>query len=396
MLKIAIDGNEANVTNRVGCNVYAFELLQALEEITIGQSYTQDEPELAADITVLLAAEPHNEWPKAREGWQYQVIKPSQFWTQWAEPLYLASHAKHYDVFYTPGHYAPRLCPVPYLSSVMDLAFLEFPNQFQARDLFQLQKWTSYSIKNATKVAAISQFTKSEIIKHYHKNETEIIVIPPGSSEFEPEAISQKVARQLLRQAGIGRHFFLYVGTIQPRKNLIKLIAAFDLLCDELGEAATDLQLVIAGKVGWLADETLARVAASPHQSQIILPGFVSDEFKQVLLERCLANFNLGLYEGFGIPALEALQLGAIPVVANNTSLPEVIGPAGIKVDPTDLKQIKAAMQRLLQVTMFERDVFLAQAKKQIQKYSYDQSARLVLHTLQEIASTKKSCLKPA
>ena len=117
-LHSAIDGNEANVESRVGSNVYAFELLQALEE------KTRDNPTIA--VTVLLSSPAKSFLPVERQGWKYQVVGPQKFWTQWALPLHLFAKRKQYDIFFTPGHYAPRIASIPYVSSVMDTTYLDY------------------------------------------------------------------------------------------------------------------------------------------------------------------------------------------------------------------------------------------------------------------------------
>ena len=143
LIRIAIDGNEANIPNRVGSNVYAFEILHQLWQLTKKAS--------KFSCVVLLAGEPVADLPPARKNWQYKIIKPTRLWTQWALPLHLFWQQRAYDVLYTPSHYAPRISAVPYVSSVMDLAFLEFPEQFKKNDLYQLKQWTQYSVRRAEK-----------------------------------------------------------------------------------------------------------------------------------------------------------------------------------------------------------------------------------------------------
>ena len=140
-LRIAIDGNDANVSQRVGSNVYNFQVLQELWNLT------RDEKKY--DCTVLLAAPQKDDFPPERKNWRYEVVTPKRFWTQWALPWHLFWFQKSYDVYYTTSHYAPRLSAVPYVNTIHDLAFLEFPTQFDRKDLFQLKNWTAYKIGRA-------------------------------------------------------------------------------------------------------------------------------------------------------------------------------------------------------------------------------------------------------
>ncbi len=385
-LHFAIDGNEANVNQRVGSNVYAFQILRALREKILA------DPNLAA--TVLLRRPPIADWPEATPDWQYQVIKPNALWTQLAEPLHLYLHPGLYDAFYTPGHYAPRACPLPYISSVMDLAYLKFPDQYRQSDLVQLKHWTKYSVKKADKVVAISQFTKQDLIDTYHLQPEKIVVAPPAVDQVE---VVDGEVDEFFDQHQISQPFFLYLGTFQPRKNLIRLIEAYELFCRRLssqhdegkGQKNKLPQLVLAGKIGWLAEPIKERIAQSAFSEQIITPGFVSPAVKQALYERTTANLLLGLYEGFGLPPLEALQAGSLSIVADNTSLPEAVGEAGLTVDPTDTNAIADQLEKAFRMTSQAKEEFLLTAEKQLAKFSWEKSAQIVLDEL--IKLTQKS-----
>lgn len=391
-LHFAIDGNEANLTQRVGSNVYAFQILLALREKILAA------PQLSA--TILLRQPPLADWPKASQDWQYQVLKPNKLWTQLAEPLHLYLHPHRYDAFYTPGHYAPRACPLPYISSVMDLAYLKFPDQYRQSDLTQLKHWTKYSLKNADKVVAISQFTKQDLIETYHLPAEKIVVAPPAVDQVETlneVGAEADQVEEFFDQHQIRKPFFLYLGTFQPRKNLIRLIEAYEIFCRRLssqqdegkGQKKNLPQLVLAGKIGWLAEPIQERITQSAFREQIITPGFVSPAVKQALYERTTANLLLGLYEGFGLPPLEALQAGSLPIVADNTSLPEAIGEVGLVVDPTDTTAIAEQLEKAYFLTDQAREELLAGAEKQLAKFSWEKSAQIILDELIKLA--KKS-----
>ena len=219
-LHIAIDGNEANIINRVGSNVYAFEIISNLEELLRNNE--------DVNVTVLLSSEKIEDLPQERKAWNYKVVKPAKFWTQWGLPLHLFINKDKYDLFFTPGHYAPKLSSVPYISSVMDTAYLEYPEQFKKSDTLKLTKWTEYSVKNAKKVIAISKFTKDQVVKNYAKNPDDVIVAYP-SAAVDFQRYNQSNVNAFFRKHNITKPYFLFVGTIQPRKNLVKLIEAFEI-----------------------------------------------------------------------------------------------------------------------------------------------------------------------
>ncbi len=388
-LHIAIDGNEANVTNRVGSNVYAYELLVALEE------KTRNNPTIAC--TILLAQAPMSTLPQERNGWKYKIITPQKFWTQWALPLHLFMKRGVYDIFFTPGHYAPRICPIPYVSSVMDTAYLEYPDQFTPRDRMQLTKWTAYSVEHARKIIAISHYTRRCVVEKYNRQEKDVVVAYPASNKIK-EALSQEQQAQFFAKHGISTAYILFVGTLQPRKNLGRLLDAYEIFRDELAKNpdpepgsknakkkqlfTQPPQLVLAGKVGWLAEPIIEKIKKSKYAKDIIMTGYISDLEKKALISNALCTTLVGLHEGFGIPPLEAMQYGSIPLVANTTSLPEVVGKAGFLVDPTDIEGIAHALSRIYRLTVRERAVYLRAGREQAAQFSWGRSAEVILKTL--------------
>jgi glycosyltransferase involved in cell wall biosynthesis len=375
MHHFAVDGNEANVQQRVGSNVYAYEVLRELEEHTRESTdYTW---------TVLLSSPPLGDLPKEREGWQYQVITPRPFWTQFALPLHLFVHQKKYHAFFTPGHYAPRISAVPYISSVMDLAFLKYPKQFRKKDLAQLKEWTRYSVKHATKVLAISEFTQKEVIKLYKRKKKDVFVAYPAlpTTQKQEEKVSSKWLREI-----VGRDpFILYVGTLQPRKNLVTLVHAFEQFAKNYANKKEVPQLVIAGKVGWLADETLRIIKRSPVKEQIHLLGYVSDAQKEYLYQKSTCSVLLGLYEGFGIPPLEAMAGGTIPIVTDSSSLPEVVGDAGYQVSATDPQAIAELFSKTFTLKAKQRASLLKKGREQVKIFTWKKTAQSIIEALVSI-----------
>lgn len=386
-LHIAIDGNEANVVNRVGSNVYAYEILTALEK------QTRDNPTIA--VTVLLANTPLSSLPGERKGWKYQLVAPKKFWTQWALPLHLFRKRKVYDILFTPGHYAPRISPIPYISSVMDTAYLEYPDQFTPRDRVQLTKWTKYSVKHARKIVVISEYTKKSVIKEYKKPAKDIVVAYPAIRS-NPHNLPQAELKSFFEKHKITEPYFLFVGTLQPRKNLTRLIEAYELVRQWIkdqkpsgstkrkkqGEEPLAPKLVLAGKIGWLSEPIMERISKSSYASDIITTGFTSELEKKALYSEATALLLIGLHEGFGIPPLEAMQFGTIPIVANTTSLPEVVGSAGITVNPLDIDEIADALWKVMNLNAKERAQYLRKGREQVKTFSWEKSAAEILKTL--------------
>lgn len=394
-IHIAIDGREANITNRVGSNVYAFEIISHIEKLL------QNNPSVT--VTVLLASEPISELPKERDRWKYVHFGPQKFWTQWALPIHLFQHQNKYDILFTPGHYAPRLSPVPYISSVMDTAYLDFPDHFTRSDTLKLTKWTKYSVKNAKKVIAISRYTKEQVIQKYAKHPHDVVIAYPSASVTH-EKVTKTDLKKFYKKHTITEPYFLFVGTLQPRKNIEKLIEAFEIFnrmnagralrrkykSVPLKRDNAKVKLVLAGKIGWLSEPITKRITQSPISEKIITTGFITQKEKQMLYSNAVASILIGLHEGFGIPPLESLYYNTVPIVSNTTSLPEVVGDAGLLADPQSPQMIADQMWQALTMTTKEKRKFKIAARKQIKKFNWQKSAEIVLNAVLQTATEKQ------
>lgn len=354
---IAIDGNEANVKNRVGSNIYSYELLQALSK-------------LKANVVVYLKDRPLDDMPRKNQRWQYRLVGPRKFWTQFGLPLDLYLHQPKPDVFFTPGHYLPRWSPCPTVMSIMDLSYIHFPEMFRKRDLWQLQLWTARSVKKAKKIFTISQFSKNAIINHYRLKPEKVVVAYPGFK------MAKSKKKTNLKKYGVEGDFLLYVGTLQPRKNLDKLIEAFSQLENR------SLKLVIVGKKGWLYEEIFKKVKQLGLEKRVIFTGYVPDEDLPVFYQKAQCFVLVSLYEGFGLPVLEAMAHGCPVVASNVSSLPEVVGDAGVLVDPNEVEEITQGIEK----AMKERKELVEKGYQQAKKFSWEKTARETLKIIKEVA----------
>lgn len=379
---IGIDGNEANVMRRVGIGEYGFELLKKLEEFRIHPPAKSDlAPSGGLKFRVYLKTEPLHDLPKQRDGWEYRIIEPKKLWTQIGLPFDLYIHKPRPDVFFSPTHYAPRFCPVPYAISIMDLSYLYYPEMFKANDLYQLRQWTKYSIKKATVVFTISNSSKDDIIKQYGISEDKVVVTYPGiklkvqSDKLKMTVQSSKLIREKYK---IDSNYILFVGTLQPRKNIVRLIEAFSLLGN------TDLLLVIVGKKGWLFEEILAAPKKYNIENRVKFLDFVSDEELGVFYENAQFFILPSLYEGFGLPVLEAMRYGCPVITSNVSSLPEAGGDAALYVDPLSINDIKEKMEMLLDDKKLRQEL-IKKGREQIRKFSWEKTARQTLDVLKTL-----------
>lgn len=361
--RIALDANEANVPHRVGSNIYAYKLLLELER------QTRDSQEFS--FVVYTATPPQRDFPKGREGWEYRVLPPSKLWTQWRFPLELFFHTKEYKLVLSLGHYGPRFSPIPSIVCVLDLAFLRFPDFFRTKDLYQLERWTEYSVKQARHVITISQNSKLDIIKEYGRAPEDISLVYPGVELLRDE-VDKKIETVTLQKYGVTTGKYLVsVGTIQPRKNMINLIHAFEKMSD------TAIRLVFVGKSGWLTSEFEETVAMSGAKERIVVTGFVSEAEKYALLRHAAGSVLVGFYEGFGIPVIESMGVGVVPVVANTGSLPEVVGDLGILVDPYSVDDIARGLREVVAKKVTHEDK--ERMAKKAAQFSWEESGKDLL-----------------
>ncbi|HYD60633.1 MAG TPA: glycosyltransferase family 1 protein [Noviherbaspirillum sp.] len=190
----------------------------------------------------------------------------------------------------------------------------------------------------------ISESTMHDFMRYFPRCSAERCVIPLGADLARLEApAEQRVVDELRHRFDLDR-FVLYVGTIEPRKNILGLVKAFERCAD----AHPGLKLVIAGKLGWDYENLLQYVNASSVRNRIVLTGYVNETEKHALLKSALLFTYVSFYEGFGLPVLEGMAAGVATITSNISSMPEVAGDGALQVDPNDIDQIVRAMQALL------------------------------------------------
>ena len=359
---IGIDGNEANVEKRVGIGEYAYELLRQFEGFKIDN----------LRFTIYLKNKPLEDMPREREGWNYKIIGPKKMWTQFALPLNLFLSPKKPDVFFSPSHYAPRFSPVPTAISIMDLSYIHFPELFTKHDLYQLVNWTKYSAKNARKIFTISNFSRDDIIKTYGKDPKDVITTYLGIKQV----LSME---ELKKKFGIDGNYILFVGTLQPRKNITKLIEAFSKL------KTKNIKLIIVGKKGWLWEEIIQAPEKYNVTDRVKFLDFVSDEDLPSLYKHATCFVLPSLYEGFGLPVLEAMKYGCPVIISNVSSLPEVGGDAAFYFDPQNTDEIAQKIDQVVSDKNLRQEM-IEKGYNQVKKFSWEKTAKQTLEVLEDLA----------
>lgn len=367
---IGIDGNEANTKTRVGIGQYAYQVLSHIHGMERqGKSDT---------FVVYLKHPPRSDMPKTHSQWRYSVFGPSPLWTQIALPLKLFLTAHPPEVFFTPSHYAPRFSKIPQVISIMDLSFVQYPTLFTKKDLYQLTRWTHYSVKRASKILTISQFSKNSIVDYYPIDPNRISVAYPGYDKnifHRMMGIEEKV-NEMKRACHIIGKYILFVGTIQPRKNIAKLIDAFEIV-----RKNRDLTLVLIGKKGWLCEDIFNRMKSSHYTNSIRWLDFVDNGTLSLLYQGAQCFVLPSLYEGFGLPAVEAMASGCPVIVSRNTSLPEVVHDAGVYVDPSRTDTIAEGIESVLENKQL-RDTMIRKGYERVKQFDWETCVKETLRVV--------------
>jgi len=323
--------------------------------------------------------------PPTFKNYFFKKIPFPKFWTQtrfawqifWDKP----------DVLWMPMHNLPRLRRknLKTVVTVHDLAFKIFPQYFPKKELDNLNNLTDYAVKNTDSLIAISQATKNDILKFYPTIKSEKIkVIQHGFDQklFQSQ-VSQIQDEEILASYNLkAKSYLLYVGAIQPRKNLIVLIEAFE----KVKKNHSEMKLVFAGAPAWNFAETFERIKKSVFKNDIIVTGKVP--FEQLpTFYHCASIFVFpSLYEGFGIPILEAFACETPVVCAGNSSLLEVGGNAVLYFDADSVVQLTESIEKVLSDKILSEKMISA-GKLQAQKFSWEKCAE---ETLEFIKSTQK------
>jgi glycosyltransferase involved in cell wall biosynthesis len=334
---IGIDASRAVLARRTGTERYALEIIRALTAlVTSGAS--DDRITLYFNQPPVPGLLPRSE----RIGWR--VIPSRRLWT--VGRLSLEMLTRPPDVLFVPAHSLPPIVPRRPRASVVtihDLGYLHFPGEHPAATRLLRRYANRWSARRATGVVAISGATRDDLVRLDGVDPRKISVVHHGRAPwFKPVEDADLVAAVRARH-GLDGPYVLFIGTLQPRKNLERLLAAFDRAAAD----RPDLLLALVGAGGWQPERlehALARVRA---RDRVRLLGYAPDDDLPPLLCGSLGLAFPSLYEGFGLPALEAMACGVPVLTSTTSSLPEVVGEAALLVDPLDVDAIAGGLGRL-------------------------------------------------
>lgn len=368
---IGIDASRAVTDKRTGTEAYAFHLIQSLLALTNRKDYRLRLYYNQAPADELFPNLPHVE---------SCIIPFARLWTH----VRLANELNRRppDLFFTPAHVIPISFRGASVATVHDLGYHYFPEAHTWRQRAYLKLSTRSNSRISRKIIADSQATKTDLIKFYDLNPGKIDVIYPGiDPELKPVTDEEKL-EAVRNRFHINSPYLLFISTLQPRKNLVRLIQSY---------AASGLahELVLAGNRGWRSKPILDEIARlDPSiRHRVRMTGFVDDADKGALISGATALLYPSLYEGFGFPLLEGQSCGIPVIAANSSSLPEIAGGAALLVDPTNPTALTEAMQLIVE----DEDLRCSLRQKgfaNIKRFTWEKTAKQVLQTLEEAAVT--------
>lgn len=266
--------------------------------------------------------------PLVRIGWE-QLIQPFVLWQE------------KIDLLHSMAFVTPLVSPCPSVVTVYDLSFVIFPQSFKYSRRFYLALFTRLSARKARRIITISESTKRDTVRLLGVSSEKVDVVYCGVDKtFHP--LPDREIASFRQKRGLPERIILFVGTIEPRKNVARLIEAYSHLRDER------VKLVIGGAKGWLYEEVFARVEELGLTGDVLFPGYIPPDELPLWYNAAELFVYPSLYEGFGLPPLEAMACGTPVITSNVSSLPEVIGEAGLTVDPIDSESLAEAMSRVL------------------------------------------------
>lgn len=313
-----------------GISTYIRRLVHALEQLDTENQYTVFHSRKAQDTLV-------------------SRFRHAKLWTpahHRIERLALSVELARFNLrlLHSPDFIPPLRGARRHIITVHDLTFIHYPQYLTADSRRYYNHQINAAVRHADHILADSQATKDDLIALLNVPAEKITVHMLGVDEsFKPLPLDQAAAQTAALE--LPQQYLLFVGTFEPRKNILGLLQAYHQLRAQLPEAPP---LVLAGRRGWLFDETMNHIATLGLNQHVVWRENISDAQLPAVYNNALALITPSFYEGFGLPALEAMACGTVPIVSSRASLPEIVGDVGLQIDPNDLSTLTAALYHVL------------------------------------------------
>jgi glycosyltransferase involved in cell wall biosynthesis len=311
-------------------------------------------------------------WPTGR-------IPVRILWEQLAAPF--VTTFGELDLVHGPVNIVPFGGRVPSVVTIHDLAFLEYPEQYPPMQRRYLEMMTRASVRKARRVITVSEYTGLDVAARLGVPSRKIVAVPNGvSEEFYPRQATDELA-EFRQHMGLPDDFLLFVGTLQPRKNLTGLLSAFAQVPPE-----QRLPLYVVGGEGWMYAGIFDEVQRLGIADEVHFPGYAASETLPLWYSAAAAFIYPSFYEGFGLPVLEAMACGTPVITSNRSSLPEVVGEAGILVNPDDPDDIANALFKLLDDSE-KRATLSKSGRERASTFTWHRTARETASVYREVVN---------
>jgi glycosyltransferase involved in cell wall biosynthesis len=377
ILHIAIDAH--SVGAELGGNEsYAINLIEALAEIDQTNLYT-------LYVTKRAAIERFDRrWPN------FKVKQTLPHTPLVRIPLTLSRELRRNPVDVLHVQYtAPPFAPCPVVTTIHDLAFEHLPETFNRRSWMQLRLTVRQTARRAAHIITVSDYSREDISRTYGIAPQRITVTPEAAPAGFSPVTNETELRRIRENYGIQEDYILSLCSIQPRKNLVRLIEAYSCLRGVRPEVKLP-QLVLAGKRGWLDSETFRAAERTDLGKEILFTGYVPERDLAGLYSGALCFVYPSYFEGFGLPLVEAMQCGVPVIAGNRTSLPEVVGEAGLLFDPFDTQALVRALTQVIDDSEY-RAVLRSKGLERAKNFDWKTTAQLTLGVYERAVKRKRT-----
>lgn len=342
-------------------------------------------PKIAPDdwqFTAMIGSENHAQYPLVRmKRANLNTESPAKriLWEQLIQPFALGE----YDLYHAGAFVAPLILPVPMVVTVYDLTFMRYPERLTPARRLYLRTLTAFTCKRAKRIIAISESTKQDIVDLLGISADKVDVTPLAYDSNALKPLPASAIESFKIAKGLPERFWLYLGTIEPRKNLVTLIEAYARL-----PKSERLPLVLAGGKGWLTEAIFEAIEQHNLSDAIRLPGFIPTDDLALWYNSAELFIFPSVFEGFGLPVLEAMACGTPIITSNVSSLPEVAQDAGMSLDPHDISVWADALQKAYHDKAW-REQATQRGLDIAQTFTWDKTARLTLASYQRALQEK-------
>jgi glycosyltransferase involved in cell wall biosynthesis len=285
------------------------------------------------------------------------------------------------DIFFVQFT-APPFTPCKIVSSIHDLSFEHLPDTFKWVSRTQMRTTIRWTARHSEHIVTCSEYSRQDIIRTYEIKPEKVTFIPLAAPASFKRVTDTLELERIRRKYELPADFILGVGSVQPRKNLVRLIAAYS----SVAQKRDVPPLILVGKKAWLFEETVRAAAEYAVEDKVRFTGFVPDEDLPALYTLSTFFVYPSFFEGFGIPPLEAMQCGSPVIAGDRTSLPEVVGDAGMLVDPFDVASIVDALERLISDAQLREELRI-KGFERAKLFSWKRSANETLGIFEKVVN---------